>query len=232
VGWLSGLTASGVFLFSIILGLFFVYKSRKTKLSLLLYLGLIYVFAGLVYLGDFLDFATVLTTGYNIKEYSWIGIVNWMWFPGAIICAIYLGAQLILTKKKWLIVSIYIGLGIIFELFLFFDPAGTITYSIPLNPGEDLINDNIILESVDFVIALIYLLSILIFLGVGFLSKAIQSTGAIRKKFLFLSAGAFVYTIGGILDGLFSPGIALIFIRSAMIISAWLFYVGLGEKAI
>jgi hypothetical protein len=182
--------------------------------------------------GDFLDFATVLTTGYNIKEYSWIGIINWMWFPGAIICAIYLGAQLILTKKKWLIVSIYIVLGIIFELFLFLDPASTITYSIPLNPGEDLINDNIILESVDFMIALIFLLSILIFLGVGFLSKAIQSTGAIRKKFLFLSAGAFVYTIGGILDGLFSPGIALIFIRSAMIISAWFFYVGLGEKAI
>lgn len=142
-------------------------------------------------------------TGSNIKDYSWMGIINWMWFPGAIICAIYLGTELIIKKGKLLLVLIYLVLGIIFELFLFLDPTGTITYSVPINPGEDLINDNIILESVDFVIALIYLLSILIFLGFGFLSKAIQSTGDIRKKFLFLSAGAFVYTIGGILDGLF-----------------------------
>jgi hypothetical protein len=32
--------------------------------------------------------------------------------------------------------------------------------------------------------------------------------------------------MGGILDGLFDPGISLIFIRAAMIISALLFYLG------
>ncbi len=150
-----------------------------------------------------------------------------MWFPGAILSAIYLGGELLTPKKKWYLLSIYVVLSIIFELFIFLNPEGSITYANPARPGEDLINDNLVEDSIAFFLALIFLLSVIIFLGFGFLIKAIQSRGSIRKSFLFLSIGAFIYTIGGILDGLFSPGLILIFIRSAMIGSAWLFYFGL-----
>ena len=228
IGWLNGITASGVFIFSCLFGLFFIYKSRRLKLKLLLSLGFVYFFAGLVYSGDVLDFITILITGNNVDNtHGIIGLINWIWFPGAVVFAMYIGAELITPKKKWLIFSIYLALGIIFEVFFLLNPSGTVTYDNPTSPGEDLINDNLVFESIPSIIALIFLLSIILFLGVGFLHKSFQSTGIIRRTFLYLSLGSFVYAIGAILDGLFSPGIILIFIRSAMIGSSWLFYYGL-----
>lgn len=192
----------------------------------MLYLGLTYFFAGLIYTGDFLDFLTVLLTQTNIEEEMIIGLINWMWFPGVVIFAMYFGAELIMPKKKWTIFSIYLILSIIFELFLFLDPSGSVVYDFPPTLGEDLINDNLVFESPAGILVLIFLLSLLIFDGIGFLRKGFQSTGVIRTKFFLLSLGALIYIIGGIFDGLFDPGISLIFIRSAMAISAFLFYFG------
>jgi hypothetical protein len=177
-----------------------------------------------------LDFLTILLTQTNFdNSYGIIGLINWMWLAGVVIFAMYLGAILITPKKKWYIFSIYLVLGIIFELFLFLDPSGSITYDNPTTPGEDLINDNLVFESIAGILVLCFLLSILIFDGIGFLIRSFQSSGLIRKKFLLLSLGAFIYIIGGILDGLFSPGIPLIFIRSAMGFSAILFYFGIKQ---
>src|SRR4030042_1477214 len=108
VGWLNGVTATGVFIFSCLLGLFFIYKSRKTEAKLILYLGLVYFFAGLVYFGDVLDFITILFTGRNIVRYEIIGLINWMWFPGAVVTAMYIGAELLIPEKKRFIFLIYL----------------------------------------------------------------------------------------------------------------------------
>ncbi|MFX1313800.1 MAG: hypothetical protein ACFFHD_14510 [Promethearchaeota archaeon] len=137
--------------------------------------------------------------------------------------------MLITPNKKWYLLSIYIVLTIIFELFLILDTSGSVAYDYPDPPGKNLINDNLVFTSIVGIIAVIFILSLLIFLGFGFLSKSIQSGGIIRKKFFFLSMGAFVYIIGGTIDGLFPPGIYLIFVRSSMFLSAWLFYLGLKE---
>ena len=230
IGWLSGITASGVFIFCIMFGLFFIYKSRKTHLNLLLYLGLVYFFAGLVYSGDVLDFITVILTGTNVnKPYEIIGLINWMWFPGAVLFAMYIGAIIITPKKKWYVFSIYLVLGYFFELFLFIDLPGSVIYDEPEPLGSDLINDNLVFTSITGIIALIFLLSIFIFLGFGFLRKGIQSTGIIRRKFFYISSGAFIFIIGAVLDSLFSPDYYLIIVRSAMALTAWLFYFGLKE---
>jgi hypothetical protein len=230
IGWSNGITASGVFLFSCLFGLFFIYKAIRKKSRLLFMLGLVYFCAGLVYIGDTLDFITVLRTSANIANpMVFIGLLNWVWFPGAVVPAMYIGAELIVPKRKWIIIIVYLLLGIAFEVFLFIDPTATITFVYPASPGIDLINDNLIFESIPSIIALIFLLSILIFLGFGFLSKGIKSSGDIKKKFFSLSAGALIYTIGAVFDGLLEPGFYLIFIRAAMILSALLFYYGLKE---
>jgi len=227
IGWLNGLTASGVFLFSIIFGLFAIYKARKTHSNPLLYLGLTYFFAGLIFTGDFLDFVIVLITQTNIdNSIGIIGLINWMWFPGVAIFGMFFGAELILPKKKWTIFTIYLILGILFDALLFYNPSSALTYTTPDPLGSDLINDSLVFESIVGILALLFLVSILILDGFGFLAKGIKGTGIIRRKFYFLSLGAFLYIIGGILDGLFDPGISLIFIRAAMIISALLFYLG------
>lgn len=228
IGWLNGLTASGVFLFSLIFGLFAIIKARKTRSTPLLYLGLTYFFAGLIFTGDFLDFVTVLITQTNIdNSLGLIGIFNWMWFPGVAIFGMLFGAELIAPKKKWTIFIIYLILGIVFDTLLFLDPSSALSYTYPVIPGEDLINDSLIFESIVSMLALLFLVSILILDGFGFLRKGIQATGDIRRRFYFLSLGAFLYIAGGILDGLFEPNISLIFIRAGMIASAILFYLGI-----
>ena len=230
IGWLSGITSTGVFIISCMFGLFFIYKSRKLKSNLLLYLGLIYIFAGLVYFGDVLDFITILMTGRNIDNPGGIiGIINWMWFPGAVVLAIYIGAELMVPEKKKYIFCLYIALGVLFEIFLFLDTAGSVEFVYPPSSGEDLINDNLRIGSIAFIIAAIFLLSVFVFLGIGFLIMGFKATGDIRRNFFFLSAGAFIYIIGGVLDGLFPPGIWLIFVRAAMISSALFFYKGLKD---
>ena len=234
IGWLSGITALGVFVFSIFFGLFAIYKSKKQKSKLLIFLGLVYIFAAFVYIGDVLDFFNILITGTNIDNSTGIiGLINWIWFPGAVFFAMIFGAWLITPGKKWIIFTIYLILAIAFEVFLLMDFENTVSFTYPPSPGEDLINDNLLFESVASMIALVFLVSILIFLGFGFLRKSFQSTGIIRKKFLSLSLGAFIYIAGAILDGLFTPEVSLVFIisliliRSAMAVSAWLFYYGI-----
>lgn len=230
VGWLNGFTASGVFLFSVIFGLFAMYKARKLHLNPLFYIGLTYFFAGLIFTGDFLDFLTVIITQDNMdNSLGIIGLINWMWFPGVAIFGMYFGAELIVPQKKWTIFTIYLILGIIFDVLLFLFPSSALTYTTPIPSGSDLINDSLILESIPSILAMIFLISILILDGFGFLRKGIQSTGIIRRKFFYLSLGAFLYIAGGILDGLFDPGLYLIFVRAAMIVSAILFYLGVKK---
>ena len=219
-----------MFVFSIFFGLFALYKSKKFKSNLLVYIGLVYIFAALVYTGDVLDFFHILITGTNMDNSTGIiGLINWIWFPGAVFFAMVFGAFLLIPKKKWYVIIVYLILAVGFEFFLITDLSGSVTYTRPgidFPVGTDLINDNLVLESFASIIAFIFMGSALIFLGFGFLRKGIQSTGIIKKKFYILSLAAFMYALGGILDGLFEPNFSLIFIRAAMAVSAVLFYYG------
>jgi len=86
LGWIDGLTASGVVIFGILFGGFFIYKSRKSNAKILFYLGLANAFAGLMFLGVFLDFLIVLITQTNINNTDGIvGILSYIWMAPAMI---------------------------------------------------------------------------------------------------------------------------------------------------
>jgi hypothetical protein len=70
-------------------------------------------------------------------------------------------------------------------------------------------------------------LSIIVFHGIGFISKSIKSTGVIKKKFLLLGLGFLVFSIAGAGDSLVDPDITLVIVRLAMISSIILMYSGL-----
>ena len=76
--------------------MFFIYRSRKTKAKLLLYLGLANMFAGLIFLGVFLDFRLIHFIQQNMPNNGLAATLSYMWFAPAIITAIYIGAELIL----------------------------------------------------------------------------------------------------------------------------------------
>ena len=226
-GWIDGLTASGIVISGVLFGIFVIYKAKKTNAKLLFYVGLVNISGSLGWLGNLVDFLTILSTGSNMdNSYGLYIILSKVWLPINLLCAMYVSAELLIPEKKWYVVAIYSVLGVIFEIFLFLDVMNSFTFIYPSKSGEDLIDESIVFTSPVGIILIIFQLSALIFWGFGFLIKSIQSEGIIRKKFLFLSIGSFLFIVCGSLDSTLPPSIILVFARSGILISFWLIYLG------
>ncbi|MHA1525642.1 MAG: hypothetical protein ACTSQD_01320 [Promethearchaeota archaeon] len=75
LGYLDGLTATGIILSSVIFGILSFYHARKLGARLLGIAGAMMIFIGLLWLGPFVDFLLILTTGINIRPvqvYMWL----------------------------------------------------------------------------------------------------------------------------------------------------------------
>ena len=227
-GWIDGITASGVVIFGIIFGLFFLYKSRKSGARILTILGVVNILAGLMYLGVFTDFLVVLVTGSNLDNtYGLVGILSYIWFAPVMILAIYIGVELLTPKKKWYFMILVIILSVVFEIFFFLEPLDTFNFVDPVILGETLIDYNVKMDSPAGIIMAVLLLTVLIILGFGFLIKSIKSSGELRKRFFLLSMGSICFCIFGLLEGLTAPGLMVIFVRIGSLTSFWLMYFGL-----
>ena len=229
--WLEGLTAASVVLVGIIFGLISIIKARKLKAKLLTILGLAIFFIGFLYLGPATDLFTVIITGTNVYTDFWdwgygvYGILSYLWIAPALVCAMYIGGELLTPKRKWIIVGIYLVLGLIFEYFLWFHNAET--FNIPPPAAGEIIDSSFVTLYPTFLLMALFIVSILIFHGLGFLIKAAKSTGVLRKKFLLLGFGFIVFSVAGAGDALVYPGPLLIIVRLAMITSIILMYLGL-----
>jgi hypothetical protein len=139
LGLLDGLTATGIILSATIFGILSFYHAKKLKANLLAVAGLLMIFIGLFWLGPFVDFLLIITTGKNIEPIYIYGYLSYVWVAPAIIVALYLGSELIVPQKKKIIVGVYAFLGIVFELFLFLDTANAFIFTLD-NPGQDTID--------------------------------------------------------------------------------------------
>ena len=167
-----------------------------------------------MFLGQFVDFLSIILTGKNINPPYIYALLCYMWVAPAVITAFYLAAELVMPEKKKIIVGIYTILGIIFELFLFLDMSNSFTLKLPDNQGDNIIDFSFNRMHPTFILVAFFLISVLILLGIGFAIKAKQSTGDLRKKFVFLSAGWVMFASTGALDSLTSPGIWLFLDRN------------------
>ena len=228
-GWIDGITASGVVIFGIIFGSFFSYRSRKTSAKLLIYLGLSNILAGLMFLGVFIDFLSVLIFQHNMPNNGIVAILSYIWFAPVIITAMYIGAELLVPKRKIYIIIIILGVSILFEIIVLLYPLQSFNFipPPPTTPTKNLIDYNVNLNTLAGYLMGGLLISVIIFLGLGFIYKAFQSSGAIRKNFLFLSAGSLCFCIFGLLEGLTVPGLLVIIVRIGYLSSFWLMYLGL-----
>ena len=69
LGWLNGLTQSGLLVFACALGIFFIIKSKNAKANLLLFLGLGTIGVGFWQLAGCIDFISILITDKNFPIY-------------------------------------------------------------------------------------------------------------------------------------------------------------------
>jgi hypothetical protein len=225
IGWLIGLTATAVIISGCFFGLLSLYHARKLEARLLAIAGLTMIFTGLLYLGPLIEFLSVLLTGKNLEPNKLLSLLSYTWVAPGLIFAMYLGAELMMPKKKWIIVGIYAVLGVIFELYLWLDTAAAFSYDLG-TPGEDLLDASFNRMHPTFILIAVFLISVFVFNGIGFLLKAYQTTGEIRKKFLYLGIGFIIFAVSGIFDSLVAPGIGLLFARMGMLIYAFLVYMG------
>lgn len=226
LGYLDGLTATGIILSSVIFGILSFYHARKLGARLLGFAGVMMILIGLLWLGPFVDFLMILTTGKNITPiyvYTWL---SYLWVAPAIVIAMYLGSELLAPEKKKAIVIFYAILGVIFELYLFLDWTNVFTWTLN-NPGQDTIDSSFQRTSPAYWIIMFFLISTFIFEGIGFAIKAKQATGEIRKRFRYLSIGFIVFVVCGALDSVIPPGIAIGFSRAVMMTFALWMFLGL-----
>ena len=231
LGWIEGLTISWNLIFGCSIGLFFVYKSKKSNARLLYYAGFLIFVMGILFLGAFLDFLTILITGKNMNNaYGLIGLLSYIWLPPAAFLMMYIGVELLMPEKKRYFFLLYSILSVLYYIFLFSDPMSTFTFTYPKTSGEDLIDYSINFFSPAGIIMAIFMLIMLIFNGFGFLIKSIKLEGVMKKKFLLFSIAVFLYFGFSIFEGYTYAGVAFVFVRMGVMSSWILWYFSLREE--
>jgi hypothetical protein len=203
--WLRGLIVMVIVFFGCIFGFYLIYKSRKTKINILLYGGLFFIFYSLLFLVELLDFFTILLTNKNLENlFGLVGILGVMWYAPAIFCGIYIGSEFLIPNKKMYILSIYLVLVIICEILLFLDPTHSTVFIPPTIPGGSIVNNYPNMKSILGIFFVILYFSAMGFNGIGFLYKTIHSKKPLRKKFFLLTFG-FTFLLPCFSLDIFSP---------------------------
>jgi len=227
-GWLDGLTAFGIIFFCVVFGLLSFYKSIKLKAKLLSVAGILMFFVGFLWLGPTVDFFVKLITGYNLFPPHIYVLLSYTWVAPALLFAMYLGGELLVSKLKWVLVGIFLVLGVVFELFLWFSPWQSFDH-IQVDPliPNGLIDASFNNTHPTFILVVVFLVSALIFLGIGSIIKAKQATGILRKKFVYMSIGFIIFVLSGALDSILTIPVAIGAVRVVMMTFSIWEYLGL-----
>ncbi|MHA1268548.1 MAG: hypothetical protein ACTSPY_02055 [Candidatus Helarchaeota archaeon] len=231
IEWLNGLTSLLIIIFAGLFGIFIFIRSKKQESSMLLFGALMGIFAGMLWLGPATDFLSVLITGKNLPNELIYGALTFMWVLPLFVCSMVIGGDLMFSKRKYqyILVVFSIILGIIFELFLFLDLDGAITDE-PNPGGYALYDASIEIGHPTFYLIGIMLVFLFCFVVLGGLRHSIITTGALRKRFLYMSVAIFLFIPIAIIDAFFEITMIVIIIRSLMLFVAWLLYLSLTIK--
>jgi len=213
---------------AIVLGIIFIRKSRKLDLNLLTIAAFVVILSSFYYVGIVIDFISILLTGHNMfNPWGLHGIITFVMVFPALLCAMYIGAKLLFPDKIKPILTVYLILGIVFELFLLLNPLGAIEFVYPTVAGENLIDVNIILFSPAFFLVLIFIFSVLVLNGIGFLYKSFQVSGALQRKYRILAIGFILFFIAASCEAFLNLYLFSFFIRIGMVTAAIFLYYGL-----
>jgi len=223
---LNGGSALGVLISSALIGIYILYKGQKLGAKLLRYAGVMIIMIGLLWLGPSTDFLWILINETNIEAIVY-PYLSYVWVGPAIFIAMLIGTELIAPNKKKIILIFIAIVGIIFEIGLIFFPTQTFEFEPPTVPGDNIIDTSFNPAFFSFYALAIILLFVVIFNGIGSIQKAKESTGILRKKFIYLALGFIIFPIAAVFDTLVPPGAALPFVRITVIITGILLYMGL-----
>lgn len=228
-GYLNGISALGVLIIDFIIGIYILYKAWKLDAKLLKYSGVMIILIGLLWSGPSLDFIKILLTETNIPygiRYLYV-YASYIWVAPAIFIAMIIGAELIAPDKKNYILVFTLIVGIVFEIGLLVFPYDSYTYPDHYPTGKNIIDTSLNFGFFTFYALAIILITVVIFNGIGAFLKARESTGILKRKFLFLALGFIIFPTAAVFDTLIPPGYLLPLVRMFVIVSAVLLYLGL-----
>lgn len=219
-----GLTTLIVLIAFCISGILFYYVSRKTNIKLLSVMGIFLFFAGICYLGICVDFLTIILTGHNTTRLI-LAYLIWPFVPIVYTLGTYVTFEILIPKRKIYGMAIYIIIAIVFELSIFLDPFGNITFVVT---SDELIDDSLISGSIAGMIGS-FMTLFGMFIAIMVVYKGKKASGVIRRKYYFLALAFFIVNISAFLDFI---GIREIvsFIRLGSLSSIWFYYLGLRKE--
>ena len=225
-GWIDGLTAGAIILSAVIFGLICIIKGLKNKARLLTIAGFSTLCIGTFWLGPFTEFLMVLILDTHITPHFVYGLLSYtMIGPGVIFVAI-LGGELIAPKYKKVLIIIMIITGGAFEFFLWVFTVPSFKPFVTPEPGY-LLDGSFNLQFPTFFLIAFFLVYMLIFMATGFIIKAKQSSGELRKKFIYLALAFYIFVAVGVIDALFSIPLLVAIARIVMSTFALWMYLGL-----
>jgi len=235
IGWTRGLSSLLYLVVSCIIGVYFIYLSRKTNAKLLSYFGLYVIFMGLWGLLTTIDFLSVLFTGDNYTIYLpmiYHFFLSWMWPYLSGLVSLFIIFELLKPEMKWYLMTIYSIFIIIVFYFLIIDPYANIQYIFTNKPNEDLVEGIVVFGSPAFILSSFLLISGIFLGGFGIYYKSIQSSGILKKKLRYFSVGYTVNFLFLAFSTLIPLGIIFFVYRIGMLCTYWFFYVALREEQI
>jgi hypothetical protein len=228
-GWLSGITATLIVFSSVFFGLLSFYRSIKLKAKLLSIAGLVMIFVGFLWLGPTTDFFLKLITDYNLSPETTYVFLSYTWVGPALFFAMYLGGELMIPKYKWVLVGIFVVLGGIFEYFLWTQPGigESFEFIEPRPAVGGIIDAGFSRGHPTYIMVIVMLIASLVLLAIGMTVKAKQSTGSLRKKFIYLAVGFYIFVLCAALDSILTLPLAIGVVRVVMATFAVWMYLGL-----
>ncbi|MGB5913034.1 MAG: hypothetical protein WBH31_17720 [Promethearchaeia archaeon] len=235
-GWFNGISATISLSIAYILGLSLYYHAKKSKAKLLSLMGLNIFLVGFFWLTRLLDFLTILFVEENFTTINnWIimAILTWMWSPLVVLLSMYIGAELMIPNKKKYIAIIFSIMCIVWVLLISINPVGSFDFIPPVNPGEDLAIIRTAQNSLAIFLLYFFQISGVAFCGFGYLIKSFKSKEILKKKFMYLSIGYFIFSLFPFIGNLMpDPFTTYLISRLGMVTSFWFFYSGLKEEPI
>ncbi|MFW9939018.1 MAG: TIR domain-containing protein [Candidatus Thorarchaeota archaeon] len=235
VGWINGISVTFKVFFDFIVAIIFFYKYRKENVKILLYFAIAYLCGAIVFFTYFFDFMVILSTGTNTESSIFynLAIVSYLIVGPFFLMLMFSGIDLLLKERRWYIMPFYLILMSIYEFFfIFINYSNALHLKSPTSTGENLIFIQISINTPQFIIMLIFFISILVFNCFGFLLRSRKSEGIIKKKFQLLSIAFFLFFLAGIFEGLIEPGIYSLFTRIIFESTAFLVYYALMPKKV
>ncbi len=210
-----------------------LFAIRKSESKLLPWQALFAFALGSFYLGTVSSFINLIINGTNL-EYRLVGMMCYSITPLGIAAAMYIGFSMIKPNLAKPMAWIFGLTGIPFWANLWFSwPVNGIgfanTGSSPLGyyePTIDLID--IELESLSNIFTILYILSMMAVLGVGFIYLATRSTGEIRTRSRNYAIGLILFSVAGAIDsrGIFS-GTPMVIVRLLMVVAYVFLYLAM-----